>query len=233
MRKVFAGIAAVLALGAFSTVSAEMSVGGGGFFAGNFGGGVDGEVSVSAGGQSVNMTMDVKMPNVGGGVYGFFDVEYAELSVGLFLGGGAWEVEAKAAGQSNKQKIGDLSTVELDLGLLLKYPVALSGSMTVFPAAGINYQLCTSAKMNDTEADEPGDLSRVWIKFGAGGDFYLSEKLFIRPVLLYGIGLENKMEKDYRDMINSQLQSALGASPNVDTKLSHGLTVKVGVGFKL
>jgi len=229
MRKVFAGIAAVLALGAFSTVSAEMSVGGGGFFAGNFGGGVNGETSMSAGGQTVNVTMDLKMPSSGGGVYGFFDAEYAELSVGLFFGGGEWEIEGKAAGQTSTQKIGDLSTVELDLGLLLKYPVALSGSMTVFPAAGINYQLCTSAKMDDSEADEPGDLSRLWIKFGAGGDFYLSEKLFIRPVLLYGIGLGNQLEKDYSDMVKSQLPG----DANVDTKLSHGLTVKVGVGFKL
>lgn len=202
-------------------------MGGGGFFGSNFGGGVNADVSVA----SVTIKSETAMPIAGGGIYGFFDAGYAELSVGLFFGSGSWETEAtSSAGQSQSQKLGDVSTTELDLGLLLKYPVAVSEAMKIFPVVGMDYQACMSAEAEGDKNDEPGDLSRLWVKFGAGADFSLNEKLFIRPALLYGIGLGNTFEKDFGDALKYELA---GASAEVKTRLSHGLTVKVGVGMKL
>lgn len=229
-------------LGGGGTVSAlDLSVGGGAYFAGNFGGGIDADMKMTPPApyqsQAVSVKSTTDMPVFGGGIYGFFDAAFAEVSLGLFLGSGSWETKAEAQGQSQSQKLGDVSTTELSLGLLLKYPVAVSESMKLFPAVGIDYQSCLSAKMDDRAADEPGDLSRLWIKFGAGADFSLNEKLFIRPVVLYGIGLENQMEKDMGNLLKTQfaMYEAMGASVDtkVEAKLSHGLTVKVALGYNL
>ncbi len=242
MNKAFAGMVVGLALGAVSAVSAlDMSAGVGGYYAGNFGGGVKSEISGNMYGiVPFSLTADFEMPSSGVGFYGFVDVNYAELSVGLLFGGGKWKgtVGGSAAGQQvadEETEVGDMKQTNLELGLLLKYPIDLSG-LKVFPAVGINYSLCLGATLEGEKADDPGDLSRLWINFGVGADYNLSENLFIRPVILYGIGMESKFEKDYGELIGAMMGSELGGSglsPDTKTKMSHGLTVKLALGFNL
>jgi hypothetical protein len=54
-----------------------------------------------------------------------------------------------------------------------------------------------------------------------GGDFNLSDKLYVRGELLYGIRLKNKFEKD--------IEETAGL---FETKMGHGPTVKIGVGYR-
>ena len=63
-------------------------------------------------------------------------------------------------------------------------------------------------------------------------DIALTEKMFFRSTLLYGIRLANKTEKDAADLYPDLF--ALLGMPNVtaDTRLGHGLTVNLGIGFK-
>jgi len=231
MNKVFANAVVGLALGAVSAVSAlDLSVGGGGFFASDFGGGVEYNVSVAGAGE---VTSTTKTPYYGGGLNLFFDLAFAEVSIGYFMGGGEWETEVKSTivgqgSQSQSDKF-DFSASSINLGLLGKYPIALSDAMTVFPAVGIDYLMCISAKLNGNDEEEPGDLSALAIKFGAGLDFGLSDKLFLRSELLYGIRLASTFENDLGDLLKAAFQG-LGTS---ETRLGHGLTVKVGIGFKL
>ena len=63
------------------------------------------------------------------------------------------------------------------------------------------------------------DFNTLWFKFGGGLDYDLSETMFLRSSLLYGIRLSNKIEKDWED--------------GGDTRLGHGLDIRVGVGFRL
>ena len=240
MNKVIAGAVAGLALGAFSAVSAlDLSVGGGGFFASDFGGGLEYSLSMPPVG-SVEVTS--KMPYYGGGAYLFFDVTYAEVSVGYFLGGGEWAAEMKATvmGETETESSkADASFSALNLGLLLKYPVPLSDNMILFPAVGIDYLLVLAGE-NKAEGEtqkwdgkdsvpKAGDFSAPIFKFGVGLDVAVSGQLYVRPELLYGIRMANKAEND----AVKEIKDELGGLGSTKTRLGHGLTVKVGLGYKL
>ena len=50
----------------------------------------------------------------------------------------------------------------------------------------------------------------IWLRAGLGADFFISDRLFVRGHLIYGVGLP-----------------VFGAG---DEELTHGLLVKLGVG---
>jgi len=214
-----------------------LSVGGGAFFGSDFGGGLVGgkySSSESMYGVTVKAEAEQSAPWFGGGINAFFDVQYAEVGLGITFASATWKseysvtVEGSVAGvdmsylnQSQKSEFSVSSTL-FNIGLLLKYPIDL-GSMSVFPAAGIDYAACLSMKdENGHSNDDAGDASALWIKFGAGLDFSLSESMFLRSVLLYGIRMENKAESDL-----------IKEAPGAESIMGHGLTIRVGVGFKL
>ncbi len=92
-------------------------------------------------------------------------------------------------------------------------------------------------KFEDTFKDEEvkytnGDLSQLWIKFGLGMDYTLSGNLFLRPQLLYGIGFANKFSSDQVKEMKDNLVGN-GSDVKVESVLSHGLSVKVAIGYKL
>jgi hypothetical protein len=191
-------LAAIVAGGAFAL---DMSAGGGAFYAGDLGGGIKG------GG------LTLKMPSNFFGVYGFFDATYAEVSAGLGFG-------------STHQDFYGLTSVNISLtslnfGLLGKYPININDKMTLFPAAGIEYSMVLSAKAGGASYSNAGDFSALWIKFGGGLDYSLTDKLFLRGTLLYGIRMANKVEKAMADGYDG-----------VSTNLGHGPTLKVAVGYK-
>jgi hypothetical protein len=267
MKKLFTGAVIGLALGSVSAVSAlDLSVGGGGFFGSDFGGGADINLSVSS---TVPLFGVIKVdignaalatPYYGGGAHLFFDATYAELSVGYFTGGGTWAVDAKINSNS-LSTIGNLLGINIpavpeeyhgeinssfssvNVGLLGKYPVAVSESVILFPAAGIDYQWCLAGKSEsdlggDEEwGDDAGSYNALYFKFGVGLDIGLiSDKLFLRSELLYGVRFANKAEAE---LVNT-LKTTLGLGDlNLDdyvtsqTRMGHGLTFKIGVGFKL
>ncbi|MDR2694187.1 MAG: autotransporter domain-containing protein [Chitinispirillales bacterium] len=245
MKKVLAGVVMGLALGAVSAVSAvDLSVGGGGFFASDFGGGL---LGVSAKSASADIEMKQSVPWYGGGIQVFFDAAYAEIGLGLTFAGGTLSTERTRAGETVKD---DTSTTAsgtgLNISVLGKYPIALSDAVTLFPTAGIDYATCLSAsytsggkthdfdgKTDDGNPSEgepkAGDFSSLWIKFGVGLDYNLSDKLFLRPTVLYGIRLANKSENDMVD----DMKVGAPSDAEINSVLGHGLTVKVGIGFKL
>jgi hypothetical protein len=196
-------LAALVAAGGVFAQNIALSAGGGGLIGGDFGGGVE------ASGTKI------ETPYFGGGGFAFFDATYAELSLAISGNGGKF----KTSGSGDV----DFSLVNLNIGLLGKYPFAINDTLSFFPLLGIDYQVTLSAKQGDNEVDEPGDFSALWIKFGGGVDYSITESLYLRLDALYGIRLANKFENDMKDNI-----------PGADVKplLGHGLTVKVGVGYK-
>ena len=201
-----------------------LSAGIGGYFISDFGGGL----KMSASG----MDEEVKMPYAGGGGFAFLDATYAEINLGIFGGGGTIE-SSEILGENQ-----DISYLAMTIGALGKYPVAVNPKLTVFPLLGIDYLVMLSAKDKDgnefknmEEKEVPGDFSALWIKFGGGLDYALSAKLYLRLDALYGVRLANQLEKDLKDAINGLL-SAFGESGSVDTRLGHGLTAKVAVGYR-
>lgn len=209
MKKIFAGILAGLALGAVTTVSAlDMSAGLSGSFTGSFGGGSGDDWSATT---------------LGGGFNAFFDITYAEIGVGMSFASRQPKYDGNDVGDSH-------SLMFLNLSAMGKYPFPLTDNMTLFPLVGVDIALGLSAKVDgdkifvDNSPLGPGpwgdfgpiDYSQLWIKFGAGMDIDLTEKLYLRPAFQYGIGF------------------ALGDEfvKGDDANIDHGLTVKVGLGFK-
>ncbi|MDR2177953.1 MAG: outer membrane beta-barrel protein [Treponema sp.] len=224
----FSVLAAAAAAGAFALPEFKAGAGAGGFFTSDSGGGVE----VSAGGQ----TMSMKTPYAGGGGFAFVDLTYAELSLGVFGGGGTTKLSVGSISLG-----AGMSVTGLDIGLLLKYPFAIGEKLSLFPLVGSTCRVMLSAQDTDgnkvrhitindhagKEAD-PGDFSALWFNFGGGLDVLFTDHVFLRGEALYGLRTVNKYEKDF-DKVISDI-----AIPGVDTKAlpGHGFLVKLAVGYR-
>ena len=214
-------LAALVAAGGVFAQDIALSAGGGGLIGGDFGGGVEGKMS--------GASMKIETPYFGGGGFAFFDATYAELSLAISGNGGTVKTSMSGSGSNDV----DSSLVNFNIGLLGKYPFAINDTLSFFPLLGIDYQVTLSAKVDGKDYEgfggqdgKPGDFSALWIKFGGGVDYSITESLYLRLDALYGIRLANKFENDMKDTYEK--------TPGVDaeTLLGHGLTVKVGVGYK-
>jgi opacity protein-like surface antigen len=186
----------------------KLSAGAGGYFTSDFGGGAKNASSY-----------ELKLPYAGGGGFAFFDATFAELSFGFFAAGG--EAEAWTGSTLFYR---DYSYTGLDISLLGKYPFTLTEQFTLFPLLGIDYRHFVSMKIksNGNKINNPGNYSALWFKLGAGADYAFTDHIFARLGILYGIRLANKYEKDWVAI----------APANRDTKLGHGLDVKLAVGYR-
>ncbi|MCL1993303.1 MAG: hypothetical protein FWG66_10200 [Spirochaetes bacterium] len=214
-------MSAFVAGGAFAQI--PLSVGVGGMFTSDFGGGIE----ASFEGESI---MTAETPYFGGGGFVFFDMFFAQLSLGFFGAGGT--VSMSIMGESGDM---DQSLLGMDIGLMGKFPVAVSPQMTVFPLLGIVYRLVLSGNNTmDGEtmdwdgndgAPDASDFSALWFRLGGGLDFAFNQNMFLRTTLTYGIRLANSQENDFVD----EFEAPFSAS----TRLGHGLDFTIGIGFRL
>jgi len=194
-----------------------MSFGAGVFFAGDFGGGVVwGNDEVMA------------MPYSGGGAYLFFDAVYTEAFAGVSVGGGKWESNNVA----DKNRLPDMSRVCLNFGVFAKYPFDVGG-VKLFPLLGIDYEASVSGKVTAANGTEypfdgtggfpvkAGELSALWVKFGGGVDVGLSDVVYLRAELLYGLRTANTFEQN-----STTYRNDADGKP----RQGNGLTVKAGAG---
>jgi len=205
-----------------------LSVGGGGFFASDFGG--DG-FSGGYVGHKIGISYTSQL--MGGGVNLFLDVIYAEIGLGLTFAGGDTRMALKGGGVSLRGLEKNVPTTYLNITLLGKYPFAVGNNSALYPAIGIDYALCLAALSYGFDDDEdkelatgydsesPNDMSQFWIKFGIGYDQGFTDRVFLRTQALYGIAFASKYSSDMVKMYGGK------------TNLSHGLTIKAGVGFRL
>jgi len=193
----------------------KLSAGAGGLFVSQFGGGVA-TITRSTGATYT----EYKFPYAGGGGFAFFDATFAELSLGFFTASG------RINGRTNR-KIADTSYTGLDISLLGKYPFTLSEHFTLFPLLGITYRHIISTKIDyfTFQNNGAGDYSALWFKLGAGADYAFTEHIFARLGVVYGIRLKNKMEKLWK---TTNFTTAYTA----ETRLGHGLDVKLAVGYR-
>ena len=191
--------------------------------------GVGGNFAVSW--ESVKMsqggfTVEGLQTTPGGGFFAFFDATYVEADIGMLFG--TQSMTTTVGGSSTDTEGPSVSF--LTLSLYGKYPFDL-GICTLFPMLGIQYDIGLSAKQEiggttyeaDSE-DLPDALDKFWIKLGVGADFNLSETLYLRPVILYGINFGTKNNRD-----------AVEAAQDQGTDVSqfyHGLDIRVAVGFR-
>jgi hypothetical protein len=180
-------------------------------------------MTVPVGGMAITADVEDAAPWNGGGLNLFFDAQYAELSLGLYFGGGTREASAKVGGVFVAGPKDNIGVIGFNAGVLGKFPIAVGEKMRVFPLAGIDYAMALAGTIPEDVQGGVGDLSALWIKFGAGLDLDLSANWFFRPEFLYGFRLENKYEKDIVAMPNTKFEAISGK----------GVTVKIGLGMKI
>ena len=171
--------------------------------------------------------------NVGGGFFAYFDATYVMVSLGMNF------FDVSPANKDSKKEKDDWkikdSLTEFDIGLYGKYPFDLGG-ITLFPMLGVDFKIVLAQdttvdgekfKYTNDEGEEVspvGDLSSVWFKAGVGLDIPLGEKLYLRPMFLYGLGLNNKSQND--------MEKSLNEGTKLGSYINHGLDVKLALGFK-
>jgi len=147
---------------------------------------------------------DNPKPIVGVGFNAFFDATYVMVKAGMFIGGNSEEFD-----MGNKKQTMNITGTYLSLGVLGKYPVDMGG-FTLFPMLGFEYNMLLSMKMSmgdDSETfkradqDNASDSDMLILQLGVGADFNLTDKIYVRPNLLWGIDLNrSKGEKDTKDL---------------------------------
>ena len=170
-------------------------VAGGAFAQINLSAGIGGNLGVySVADSHPDYDFDNPDPTIGGGFFAFFDATYAMVRVGMYI-------------NSEEHKDPDFTTTAttLALGLYGKFPIDL-GAFTLFPMIGFDYYVFLSAD-SDGEKFERGDLEKdteldlFILKFGIGADFNITDSIYIRPTLLWGIDLtENDSTKAMKDL---------------------------------
>jgi opacity protein-like surface antigen len=168
--------------------------------------------------------------SLGTAPYLFLDLKYVEANIGFGIGKtGDFHSDNPLERNPNFPA----RTLSLRGGVYLKLPFTLSNRFTLYPLLGAEYELFLAAFKNDDRdakfptgasnqnTDPLEALSAVSFKLGAGLDTLLTDHLFLRTELLYGLRLPNKFEQ-YQDDVYT----------NVESKLFHGGDFKVAIGYR-
>jgi len=190
-------------------------------------GGVFAQINMSAGvGGSFSMHMtdysrsdfDVPKPIVGGGFNAFFDATYVMVKVGMFIGGDSREIDWETGNKVTMK----MTYNYLSLGLLGKYPIDLGG-FTLFPMLGFEYNMLLSGEMEAGGATETFERSpdndMYILQLGVGADFNLTDKIYLRPNILWGIDFSRNEYERYTE-------------ENHGTVFKHKLDIGIAVGYK-
>jgi hypothetical protein len=133
------------------------------------------------------------------------------------------------------------------IGLLGKYPFKLYEKFTLFPLAGLEYQIAfleyrkpsdlyqydrTDGVIESDANNEAYTLS-VWnslfIDIGAGLDYGLVPPLYIRTEILYAFRLQTPYELDALEKVKKMVSAP---EPHFGG-LTSGPTLKIAVGYRL
>jgi hypothetical protein len=190
----------------------SIGVGGGGFFVGNFDGGLEW-------GNGERLAM----PYYGGGAYLFLDFVYVELSAGYSTGGGTWESDDA----STLDSLPDMPRSYINAVFFAKYPFGV-GNAKFFPLLGIDYEVSVSGKRvyrNGKEYTLDYPTSAAWFKLGGGAEIDLGKSAYWRIEAMYGVRKSNMYEEKLREKESEY-------NNTVKTRSGNGVTVRTGVGIK-
>jgi hypothetical protein len=213
-------------------IALDLSIGGGGLFAAGFD-----EMS----GLSMDTdpwfgrTFDKTELDYGG--YIFFDAEYIEIDFSIYGNRISYEVfdgDRPEFGKLYNASVGDkigsgiLNGTSLGIELYGKYPIEIKNKFLFFPLFGLDAQIFLSMKDNELDSHFT-DFSALWVRAGAGLDFPIFNKVFIRGEVLWGLRFNNKMENDYL----SNFTWSDNFSQFFYGSFNHGFKFKLAIGYKI
>ncbi|MDR0602007.1 MAG: hypothetical protein LBG42_06450 [Treponema sp.] len=224
----------------------SLSAGGGGLLGGLFtrytlsGDGIMGGEAIHA-----VQTQNISQINYGGFV--FFDATYAELSVSIQNGVNIYDQMLNVELDGIKPDKGKGWETMMGFSLLAKYPFTLTNWLSIFPLAGIEYQVALVQKRQqssgsriynrtngiyeknkNSNALSLSDWNSLFINIGVGADFMLGSGLFIRGEFLYGFRLMTPYETDGLSQMKDKIHN-----PNPKLSgLTSGPSLRIGLGWR-
>jgi len=193
---------------------------------------------------SGRMSMDVNQLNYGGFV--FFDATYAEFAV-ILQGGLNKYNEVVSDGSAFVARAGDGWETMLGLSLLGKYPFTMTNRTKIFPILGADYQISLVQKRRPDgdivydrtngiqEEDKDGNAfdittwNSIWIHLGAGADYLLAGRIFLRGEFLYSFRLMTAYERDGL----AQAKVLLDDNDPKLRGLTSGPSLRLSAGYRL
>ncbi len=157
----------------------------------------------------------------------FLDTPYVEASAFILTQAGDAKGYYSLHFSTDSSATNDMDSrlINADLRVLLKFPVVLR-DFTVFPLLGSEYSHNLSANMSKLpDGTLQSDLSAILIDLGAGIDFRLTNRYYLRLKTLYGINLKagNTGFKDYHSTNGLTDYTASGSRLNFDLALGYKL----------
>ena len=222
----------LLAIAAGGAFALDLSAGGGLLF------GLAARNGIKAEGTTVDFEGYIGARNLDIGGVLFFDATYAEFDFYFAYGKcfGVFEKDFDTDSYKGTPfgKMMKGSMMQLGFSLVGKYPFDL-GKLTVFPLAGISYNLVLSYKNEDgvsssdtyKEAPEPISFSQFGFLAGAGLDLSLTSALFLRTELALQIRLPSKGMKDLADLVEDEIPGV-----KADATVGLGPRFKLCLGYK-
>ncbi|MDR2476791.1 MAG: hypothetical protein LBD18_03280 [Treponema sp.] len=246
-------IVLMIVAGALTSVlpAAELSLSAGG---GALVGGLFTRYTLSADGNisnnAVTVHADQQMNQINYGGFLFIDATWAQFSVGLQGGNNTFRETMTADSSRQREMDEDISGTSremmLSFALLGKYPISLNETLTLFPLAGIEYQIALAEYRNKN--DGRGEYKRtsireadangipytlpVWNSFfvdiGGGIDAALPSSLYLRTELLYCFRLQTFYELDTLEKVKKGVHAP---DPKL-AGLTSGPALKISAGWR-
>ncbi|MFP3042183.1 hypothetical protein LQZ19_10240 [Treponema primitia] len=179
---------------------------------------------------------DTKETSLGGGIWAFFDATYAELDAALIWNNISQKVNSSKldpTGNTKDEEPNYLIT-QLNISILGKYPFEIGKKLQIFPLLGADFQIALtdqddkiakdikSAPGNNNKAPSLGDFwNSLWIKAGVGADYSITEDLYLRCEVLYGIKFNSKYDDDEAKYWTEDLKG-----------VKNGPDVRLGLGYR-
>jgi hypothetical protein len=224
----------------------SLSAGGGAFTGGFFTRyTLSGTGSIADAQVDVRSIQEINQFNYGG--FLFFDATWLEFSLSFQWGTNTW-METTTAESGGKREI-DIKNegvgLETMLGftLLGKYPFALTRQLSLFPLAGLEYQIVFTEyrkkgnrkydpRTKETDSsNKPYKLSAwnsLFVDIGGGLDFGFIPSLFLRTELVYAFRLMTPYEVDALEKIKKMVNAP---DPKL-AGLTSGPVLKVSLGYR-
>ena len=150
-------------------------------------------------GYSYTVTVEEEMRRNGFGAFGFVSLgKMWELNLG-FIYKNPYEYIIRFSDSEGDSETLTINKSELDqeidgtlalqIGVYFKYPIPVSHNIVLFPTAGIDYEKSLS---DDVSKDANWSFrwwDDLWLRFGAGVDFFINDAMFVRGHLIYGFAL--------------------------------------------
>jgi hypothetical protein len=232
-----------------TSFGADFSLSSGG---GVFLGGLFSRYTLTAQGTSLgDATSRQEMNQFNYGAYLFFDATWVEAAVSIQGGTGNYREEMSAVSQGTvtpyRDEKGAGTEMMAGISLLGKYPFQVTRQFAVFPLAGIEYQI---ALLEYREPEERSEYDRtdgirepnseggayqlsawnsLFIDIGAGVDFRVNPRMFLRAEFLYAFRLMTPFETDALEKVKKMLN----APDPKPAGLTSGPALRVGLGYTL